>query len=96
MMVLIPLISGHVFKRRGFAQLRRKVCLNPFDIRACVQTDAGCYASIVGVLIPLISGHVFKHHPLRGPVQRPVLIPLISGHVFKHLSGGRIDAQFWS
>ena len=39
----------------------RTSCLNPFDIRACVQTLREWEArDRFNVLIPLISGHVFK------------------------------------
>ena len=36
--VLIPLISGHVFKLASDTRRRTGIGLNPFDIRACVQT----------------------------------------------------------
>ena len=36
--VLIPLISGHVFKLTLFVGQYKGPRLNPFDIRACVQT----------------------------------------------------------
>ena len=87
-MVSIPLKSGHWFNTSPEAGKAIHPSLNPFEIRALVQSDVLATEPAIKVSIPLKSGHWFNSHSRGLAHSCLVSIPLKSGHWFnKHHCG---------